>query len=83
MSWVILKPMDATERERFVQNARVLRQKFLVPDWETINYGKDSLTCSPAGYIGYNGPVRQPYAIVDFIPAVRDYVFCLFKGTQD
>ncbi len=49
--------------------------EFIVPDWgEKVNSGLGWQTGPPGNLAG--GPVRQPYAGVDFIPPVRNYEFC-------
>jgi hypothetical protein len=35
----------------------------------------DCRTGPPPAHIAWRGPVRQPYARVDFIPLARDYEF--------
>ncbi len=52
--------------------------EFIVLDWEDKVNSGIGLCTGLTGYIGYSGPVRQPYAGVDYIPhAVRDYEFGL------
>ncbi len=44
--------------------------KFIVPDWrDKVDFVIGIIPGRHAGYIGWRGgPVRQPYAIGDFIP---------------
>jgi hypothetical protein len=52
----------------------------IVLDWgDKVNSGI-GLDTGLTSFIGYSGPVRQPYAGEDYIPrAVRDYEFGLIQ----
>jgi hypothetical protein len=53
---------------------------FLVPDWDDIVDSGIGLSYRPARIHKAGGPVRQPYAKVDFIPQSRTGNFCLSSG---
>jgi hypothetical protein len=68
------KSINTVARVRYEFVKSQSEAQFKVPGWgDKVDYGLGCRT-GPSGYIGWQS-VRQTYAIVDFIPPVRDYEF--------